>query len=68
MTRNKNSHINIGPLTKGGAGRHAPLHREFLPTPTRLTNATAGRGLYVRPKVFVRAGADDNLNYRSLKT
>ena len=68
MTRNKNSHCSIGPLSSKSAGRHAPLHREPLAIPTRLTNATTGRGLYVRPKVFVREGADDNLNYRSLTT
>ena len=65
MTRNANSHCSIGPLSSKSAGRHAPLHREPLAIPTRLTNATTGRGNYVRPTVFVREGGNDHFAYRS---
>ena len=62
--KHPNHTIDIGPLTKGGAGKHRKTERFDLAVPTRITNS-GSRLPYVPPTWPMRAGADDFLNCRS---
>lgn len=52
------SHINIGPLSAGGAGRHMIHARIVLDVPTRVTNASMPSGSLVLPPMGPAPGTN----------
>ena len=56
--------LHIGPLTRGGQGRHQVHQRLDLSIPTRVTNASSREPLTLS-RWNVREGADQHLQYQS---
>jgi hypothetical protein len=60
----KKSHCHIGPLSKGGPGKHKTHARIELDVPDRITNSSS-RETYVGTQWQVRQGGDQHQQYKS---
>jgi hypothetical protein len=69
MTRHKNSHIDIGPLSRKGGGKHFLPEPVDFRSPSRICNALMPTDSVAVSKVCsatpVRPGAGQHAQYRS---